>query len=207
MVVVTGDHGEAFGDPHSAWGHGSRLYDEFVKVPFYVWAPRLVVKGRRFKTVGSHVDVNPTITDLAGLPADPDWSGQSLFDRTRSPRSYFYAAHDDYRLGLREGDRKYIYNATTGNDQLYDLSTDPAERQNLAAQFPAETERLRQRVSAWREHVRRDLEMRKAPRVPALPAPPARTSRTARTAQAGPPSPTAGARPERPLAAPIPSQP
>ena len=71
MVVVTGDHGEAFGDPHSAWGHGSRLYDEFVKVPLYVWAPRLVVQGRRFKTVGSHVDVNPTVTDLIGLPPDP----------------------------------------------------------------------------------------------------------------------------------------
>jgi arylsulfatase A-like enzyme len=183
MVVITGDHGETFGDPHSAWGHGSRLYDEFVKVPFYVWAPRLVVRGRRFKTVGAHVDVNPTITDLVGLPADPSWSGRSLFDRTRSPRSYFYAAHDDYRLGLREGERKYIYNATTGHDQLYDLATDPEERQNLAAQFPAESLRLRQRVAAWREHVRRDLEALRAPRPKVL------ATRPARTAQAAPSEP------------------
>jgi phosphoglycerol transferase MdoB-like AlkP superfamily enzyme len=33
LVVITGDHGEAFGDPHNAWGHGSRVYDECVRVP------------------------------------------------------------------------------------------------------------------------------------------------------------------------------
>jgi arylsulfatase A-like enzyme len=171
LVVITGDHGESFGEPHSTWGHGSRLYDEFVKVPFYVWAPRLVLKGRRLKTVGSHVDVNPTIADLVGLPVDPSWHGRSLFDRTRSPRAYFYAAHDDYRLGVREGERKYVYNATTGGDQLFDLATDPQEQQNLAPQFPAECLKLRQRVAAWREYVRRELEARKAPR-PRLPLPP-----------------------------------
>jgi arylsulfatase A-like enzyme len=183
LVVITGDHGESFGDPHSAWGHGSRLYDEFVKVPLYVWAPRLVVKGRRFKTVGSHVDVNPTIADLVGLPPDPSWHGRSLFDRTRSPRAYFYAAHDDYRLGVREGERKYIYNATTGREQLYDLATDPQELQNLAAQFPAECRKLHQRLAAWREYVRRDLEARKAPG--AKPKPPA----PARILQVGGPGP------------------
>ena len=69
LVVVTGDHGEAFGEPHPTWGHGSRLYDESVKVPFVVWSPRLVTAGRRVKTVGSHVDVSPTIADLVGLPS------------------------------------------------------------------------------------------------------------------------------------------
>jgi arylsulfatase A-like enzyme len=198
MVVVTGDHGEAFGEPHSAWGHGSRLYEEFVKVPMYVWAPRLVVRGRRFKTVGSQVDVNPTIADLVGLPSDPSWSGRSLFDRTRSPRAYFYAAHDDYRLGLREGERKYIYNATTGNHQLYDLATDPAEQQNLAAQFPAECARLRQRVAAWREYVRRDLEGLKAARHPPRSAPLAPVARAAPSANGPRPLPKPRAAEARP---------
>ena len=183
MVVITGDHGEVFGEPHSAWGHGSRLYEENVKVPFVVWSPRLVTGGRRIKTLGAHVDVSPTIADLVGLPAAESWHGKSLFDRTRSPRAYFYAAHDDYRLGVREGERKYIYNATTGTDQLYDLATDPTEQENLAAQFPDECRRLRQRVAAWREYVRRDLETMKAARgKPAAPPP-------ARTAEKGPATP------------------
>jgi arylsulfatase A-like enzyme len=176
MVVVTGDHGEAFGEPHPTWGHGSRLYDESVKVPFVVWSPRLVTAGRRVKTVGSHVDVSATIADLVGLPPAESWHGKSLFDRTRSPRAYFYAAHDDYRLGVREGERKYIYNATTGTDLLYDLATDPTEQQNLATQFPDECRRLRQRVAAWREYVRRDLEAMKAARSKPASPPPARTA-------------------------------
>jgi arylsulfatase A-like enzyme len=184
LLVLTGDHGEAFGEPHSAWGHGSRLYDEFVKVPFYVWSPRLIAKGRRLKTVGSHVDLNPTVADLVGLPADTSWHGRSLFDRTRSPRAYFYAAHDDYRLGVREGERKYIYNATTGRDQLFDLATDPDEQQNLAAQFPEECRRLRQRLAAWREYVRRDLEASKPYRSRAPSPPPARAARA--TAEGAP---------------------
>jgi len=188
LVVITGDHGEAFGEPHSAWGHGSRLYDEFVKVPFVAWAPRLVTKGSRFKTVGSHVDLNPTIADLVGLPMAPSWEGRSLFDRTRSPRAYFYAAQDDYRLGVREGERKYIYNATTGDDRLYDLATDPKELHNLAAQFPEECLRLRRHVSAWREYVRRDLEARKAARSRTPSPPPARTAEArGTTVRPGPP--------------------
>ena len=175
LVVITGDHGEAFGEPHPAWGHGSRLYDENVKVPFVVWSPRLVTGGRRVKTLGSHVDVSATIADLVGLPPAEAWHGQSLFDPKHSPRVYFYAAHDDYRLGVREGERKYIYNATAGSDQLYDLATDPTEQQNLAAQFPEECRRLRQRVAAWREYVRRDLAATRAAAKPAAP-PPARTA-------------------------------
>lgn len=182
LVVITGDHGEVFGEPHSSWGHGSRLYDESVKVPFVVWSPRLVTVGRRVKTLGSHVDVSPTIADLVGLPPAEPWHGRSVFDRTRSPRAYFYAAHDDYRLGVREGERKYIYNATAGTDQLYDLATDPTEQQNLAAQFPDECHRLRQRVAAWREFVRRDLEAMRTHRKTVAPAP-------ARTAERHPPAP------------------
>ena len=54
IVVVTADHGEAFGDPHATWGHGFRLYDEGVKIPLLVWSPVLFPQGRRVDTVGSH---------------------------------------------------------------------------------------------------------------------------------------------------------
>ena len=70
LVVLTGDHGECFGSPHASWGHGARLYQEGIQVPFVVWNPRLIRKGRHLPTIGSHVDVSPTITDIVGLPAD-----------------------------------------------------------------------------------------------------------------------------------------
>ena len=88
------------------------------------------------------MDVNPTVADVLGLPPSPSWHGRSLFDRLRPPRAYFYAANDDYLLGVREGDWKYIYNATEGRDELYDLKTDPAEGQNTAKQEEQRVRRL-----------------------------------------------------------------
>lgn len=167
LVVVTGDHGEAFGDPHAAWGHGSRVYDECVRVPMLVWSPRLVQKGERSKTVGGHVDIDPTIADLLGVPPAPGWRGRSLFDPRRSGRTYFYAANDDYLLGVRDGNWKYIYNATRGRDELYDMESDPDELRNVAAEHPELCQRLRQRLAAWRDDTGRHLALIRAARAAA----------------------------------------
>src|SRR5262249_26916957 len=127
LVVVTGDHGEGFGEPHPTWGHGARLYQENVAVPLLVWNPRLYPAGRRAPTIRGHVDLNATVAHLLGAPLAASWEGRSLFDPARAPRTYFYAANDDYLLGVREGRWKYIFNATRGRDTLYDLEHDPDE--------------------------------------------------------------------------------
>ena len=152
LVVVTADHGEAFGDPHATWGHGFRLYDEGIRVPLMLWSPVLFPQGRRSDTVGSHVDLAPTVLDVLGVPAPAGWEGRSLFAEGRPPRAYFYAANDHYLLGVREGDLKYVYDASRGREQLYDLARDPDERENLAAARPEICHRLRQRLAAWKHH-------------------------------------------------------
>ncbi|MBK9516765.1 MAG: sulfatase-like hydrolase/transferase [Anaeromyxobacter sp.] len=169
LVVITGDHGEAFGSPHQTWGHGFRLYDEGIKVPLLVWSPRLIKKGRHLPTVGSHVDLNPTVADLAGLAGDASWHGRSMFDPGRPPRAYFYAANDDYLLGVREDQFKYVYNLTAGREELYDLAADPDEQVNVAPLHPLKCQRLRQRVAAWREHEARHMEQLRAATPPAPP--------------------------------------
>jgi lipoteichoic acid synthase len=156
LVAITGDHGEAFGDPHPTWGHGGRLYEENVHVPLILWSPRLY-RGKRSPRLGSHVDLCPTLADVMGLPSSPSWHGRSLFDRLHPPRAYFYAANDDYLLGVREGDWKYIYNATLGRDELYDLKTDPSEQKNTASRQRDRVRRLRQHLAAWKDYVGREL--------------------------------------------------
>src|SRR5205814_8348569 len=39
LLVITGDHGEAFGWPHDTYGHGPRVYQENVNVPFVLLCP------------------------------------------------------------------------------------------------------------------------------------------------------------------------
>jgi arylsulfatase A-like enzyme len=87
----------------------------------------------------------------------PTWQGRSLFDPARPPRAYFYAASDDYLLGVREGDWKYVLNATRGRDELYHLPSDPDEQTNVAAQHPDRCRDLRGRVAAWRHHAAKHL--------------------------------------------------
>jgi arylsulfatase A-like enzyme len=152
LVVVTGDHGEAFGDPHPTWGHGFRLYDEGVRVPLMIRSPTLFPRGRREATLGGHVDVNPTVLDVLGYEAPGEWEGRSLFLAGRPPRVYFYAANDHYLMGVREDDLKYVYNASSGRGQLFDLASDPDERHDVAAAHPEVCRRLRARLAAWRQH-------------------------------------------------------
>jgi lipoteichoic acid synthase len=157
LVVVTGDHGEAFGWPHRAWGHGSRLYEENVRVPLMIWNPRLFKRGLRQATIGGHIDLNPTIAELMGLKPFAGWHGRSLFEPRRPARTYFYAAGGEYLLGVREDDWKYIANVSQGGEELFNLADDPEEQTNVASGQPELSRRLRQRLAAWREYVAQHL--------------------------------------------------
>jgi arylsulfatase A-like enzyme len=157
LVVVTGDHGEAFGVPHDTWGHGTRLFEENVRVPLMLWNPRLFEGNERAGTIGGHVDLNPTLADLMGVAPHPSWRGRSLFAPERPPRAYFYAANGDYMLGVREGNWKYVYNATIGREDLFDLASDPDEQVNRASEHPELCRTLRQRLAAWRATAAEDL--------------------------------------------------
>jgi arylsulfatase A-like enzyme len=158
LIVVTGDHGQAFGYPHETYVQGRTVYEEDVHVPLLVWYPRKYRATARVPGVGSHVDLAPTIADLIGLPSAPDWQGRSLFDESHPRRAYFYVAETHFRLAVREANWKYIYSVHDGREELYDLQTDPLEQRNVAAQYPDRGARLRQRLAAWTEANRRQYE-------------------------------------------------
>jgi len=158
LIVVTGDHGQAFGAPHDSYMQGRTVYEEDVHVPLLIWYPRTYQAAARSATIGSHVDLAPTIADIAGFPAAADWQGRSLFDTDRAPRAYFYVAEDHFTLGVREENWKYIFDLREGVEELYDLSRDPSEQHNLAAAQPERSTRLRQRLAAWTDANRRQYD-------------------------------------------------
>ena len=149
LVVVTGDHGEAFGDPHEQQGHGFSVFEEEVHVPLMIWNPRLFSETRRMPAIGGHVDLNPTVADILGVEIPDAWQGHSLFAAARPGRTFFVASVDDYHLGIREDRWKYIFEATSGHESLFDLGNDPTEQRNVLTAEPERVSRLRQRVAAW----------------------------------------------------------
>jgi arylsulfatase A-like enzyme len=149
LVVVTGDHGEAFGDPHGQRGHAWSVFQEEVHVPFMIWNPRLFPGGGRAETIGGHVDLNPTLADILDLPPDGEWQGHSLFDPAKPPRAYFMAIAGGDIFGVREGDWKFVYDVANGRESLFNLRLDPQEQHDFAKGEPARAMQLRQRVAAW----------------------------------------------------------
>ena len=149
IVIVTGDHGEAFGWPHECYGHSGKVHDDDVHVPLVMWNPKLFKNAPRLNAVGGHVDLSPTILDLLNVPLPGTWQGHSLFSPNHPGRAYFYGAMDNYYFGVREGRLKYIYNVTLGRDELFDLESDPWEQNNLAGLRGEEGKRLRKKLAAW----------------------------------------------------------
>lgn len=149
LLVVTGDHGEAFGQHHRTFLHGFHAYEENLRVPCIFHNPRLFPDARRDATIGAHIDITPSIAHLLGVPSPGGWQGRSLFASERSGRAYAFAARGDLMLAVRDGSWKYIVDLVTGGDELYDLATDPHEQDNRVAREPVRKARLRQHLAAW----------------------------------------------------------
>ncbi|HEX2831488.1 MAG TPA: sulfatase-like hydrolase/transferase [Thermoanaerobaculia bacterium] len=133
VVILTSDHGEALGD-HGEQTHGLFAYESTLKVPL------LIVDGERAprKENGSarHVDLVPTILQRAGAEVPSALPGHDLFSGTPAAESYFESLSASLNrgwaplVGLIHDGRKYI---DLPLPELYDLSRDPAEANNLAA--------------------------------------------------------------------------
>jgi lipoteichoic acid synthase len=141
IVLVTGDHGEAFANWHALnLTHRNYLYEENVKSFLLVLSPALAgapagqgggLVSERVATMG---DVLPTALAVLGEGA-AGMPGQSLWPDAYSPRIAFFSKNTQpEQWGLRDGRFKFI--ARVGGDkrlELYDLDQDPDEQSNLAA--------------------------------------------------------------------------
>jgi lipoteichoic acid synthase len=146
LVVVVGDHGEAFGR-HNQVVHASGIYEENLHVPCIFINPAF--NGEHRSEVGGLVDLAPTIMSQLGYPAAEKWQGNNLFTKKESDRVYFFTPWADYLFGYREGNKKYIFNATKNLTELYDLKNDPLETRNLAVHFPERVNISHQRIAGW----------------------------------------------------------
>ena len=150
LVTVISDHGEEFLE-HDGLLHGHTLYQELLHVPWILAGPG-VPAGRVGARV-SHVDLPPTLLELAGVPFDPlDFSGHSVVPALRgeplapSPRPLHAVLEDGSRhtLSLRRGRWKLVHGLRRGNTRLFDLESDPDESRDVSAEHPELTAELLQ---------------------------------------------------------------
>lgn len=151
VFVITGDHGEGFGE-HGIDLHGYHLYAPQTRVPLIIRVPGL--PPRRAKTPAGHVDILPTLANLAGQPATDEMMGISLVpaltgtDRERTVfQQLSYEGNHEMRAGAGNGCH-VIYNVSPDTSwEVYDLAADPLEMSDRAGS--ATCRATRAAVEAW----------------------------------------------------------
>ena len=93
-ILITADHGEEFFD-HGEKGHKNNLFAETIHVPLLLKLPE-IASGRVDGRLASHVDVLPTLLELAGVRPDFPIQGRSLLEAepAREPRDLLRSALD-----------------------------------------------------------------------------------------------------------------
>ncbi|MBD0338335.1 MAG: sulfatase-like hydrolase/transferase [Thermoleophilia bacterium] len=146
--------------PRYFWNHNQTLLEPLVRVPLAFAGPDVPVGVRR--AVVGHVDLAPTLVELAGLPEPvPGWQGVSLAESVREggdPPEHAVAMEVGVTPGvptvsqhaLRSGRWKLITSLEDPRvvDALYDLDADPKERHNLAREQPELVAELRAELEA-----------------------------------------------------------
>ena len=134
IVVFTTDHGEHLGD------HGlvykAVVYDELIHLPLIWWSPSLLGQQRRQQGIVSHIDLMPTILDLAGIASPRGVQGISyraaLKDGEYAGRDWVYLEDDEedgksYTRTVWTPRSRLTYYLPAADGDLFDLENDPDE--------------------------------------------------------------------------------
>lgn len=180
LIVLWGDHGWHFGD-HGTWTKHTN-YEQDNRIPLVFVAPGVAKPGSSTRAFAETVDIYPTLTELAGLPAPnvpQGLDGKSLVSVLKNPgasvRDHAYHA---YNRGSRIGrairtDRYRMVEwkqagapADAAEYELYDYQVDELEKVNLAGSRPDVLARLKAILARHPEAAAEGLPGRRAQHKP-----------------------------------------
>lgn len=148
IVVLWGDHGFHLGDLGIWTKHTN--YEQANRIPIIIRAPGVTRPNTATQQLAESVDVFPTLTALAGLPAPKvpqPLDGVSLVPVLKRPeervRDHAFHAYPKAKMGRAIRTQRYrlVEWKKPGTDdeqeieyELYDYQVDPSETRNLASE-------------------------------------------------------------------------
>jgi len=161
FVTFLSDHGEEFYE-HGAWTHGNNLYNETLGIP---WVAKFPEGPRGLRVAGrvQQVDLLPTVLELAGAEVPAGLDGRSLLPLLNAQQQGSLGAWGErpafahlkldgpLYLAVEEADFKLVQrfvNESRIDTGLFDVASDPLEREDLSASLPITTEYLVSRLKA-----------------------------------------------------------
>lgn len=160
LVVIFSDHGELM-YKHKIYFNHHGLYDDDIHVPLIIRWPGARKKGVRVPHLVQHIDIAPTILDMAGIPPSDSMEGKSLVsymnEESGEPIYPFLVAEECsvmMKWGLRTDQYKYILSREQDYRgwpmrELYDLMSDPHEMKNIVEEYPDVARKLEGMLEGW----------------------------------------------------------
>jgi arylsulfatase A-like enzyme len=154
LVVLTADHGEAFGE-HGSFTHQNTLFEEELRVPLVLCASESAGLGppRRIPALVSTLDVTPTLIELTHAGQFEALGGRSLvpFLRNLAPAPHAFVRFegwlpDHHMQGVVVGCHKWMRDLDAEWEALFDLCADPGERNDIAGRTPGVVRSMRRLV-------------------------------------------------------------
>jgi arylsulfatase A-like enzyme len=142
-VLLSSDHGFFLGEHHF---YDKRLmYEPSIRVPLMIRYPNRIPAGETSDLMVLNLDLAPTMLDLAGVPVPSDMQGKSVMPLAEGNRTaqwrkdwlyeyYEYPGFENVRpcRGVRTERYKFVHFFLDPEEfELYDLQTDPDEKDNL----------------------------------------------------------------------------
>lgn len=148
IFVIFGDHGTSGGSSDKRFGDLS--FGPF-HIPFLIYSPSLIKKGKRVDFVASSIDILPTIASLVGKPYLNKTLGRDLFDPNIKNRFAF--TFTPFRIPPRVGliqDNFYVNVEPDGSYSLYDCEAkNPVDLKN---QYPEKAKKMAELAKAIHEY-------------------------------------------------------
>jgi len=149
-VIITADHGEAFGE-HGMYKHAFQLWEVLTRVPILVYGPGIT--PHQIDKNRSQIDLAPTILDLAGVASGPpSFVGRSLVpeifdgakadDRDPVVLDLPEDSHNSQTRAIVHGSTKLIVYGKN-RYELYDLAADPGELHDLSKTEPEKLSQMK----------------------------------------------------------------
>lgn len=167
LIIVTGDHGEEFGE-HGLYREHWSTHDGTQRVPLIVKPPNWasVEHGSRDHLV-TNVDIAPTLADYYNLVPPERWQGKSLCPIVESSdadgRNAIVFDHGLYtaQRAVRTDNWKFIrtyhpgmWSGVIPEYQLFEMQADPHEQHDIANEHSDIVDELEQEILHWTEHHR-----------------------------------------------------